>query len=136
MWVTGPHVCSFYLNNQKENELNKFQDQDARIWHFMGDRIEIDKNNDWWYGGRSQLPEGDFLLEEEVFLFLGHDQAFLHRDAENRLILIGEKLKRRQAVIKQKFPVINRIIEAKIRKDIRHRARIDRRAILAKLKIG
>ncbi|MFA6238456.1 MAG: AMP-binding protein [Bacteriovorax sp.] len=136
MWVTGPHVCSFYLNNQKENELNKRLDNEKRIWHFMGDRITIDEQEDWWYSGRSQLSAEDFFLEQNLYVFLGHDNAFFYRDSTNKMLLIGEKLKSRQAILKQKFPVIDRIIEAKIIKDIRHRARIDRKAVLAKLKLG
>lgn len=136
MWVTGPHVCSFYLNNQRENELNKYLDEQKRIWHFMGDRIEIDEHSDWWYSGRSQMNLDDFYLEQNLYVFLGHDLAFFHRDSFNRMILIGEGLNSAQASLKQNFPQIDRIIEAKILKDIRHRSRIDRKAILAKLKLG
>lgn len=136
MWVTGPHVCSFYLNNQRENELNKYLDEQNRIWHFMGDRINIDESQHWWYSGRSQMDMDDFFLEQSLYVFLGHDLAFFHRDSSQRMILIGENLKSRQAVLKQKFPQIDRIIETKILKDIRHRARIDRKAILAKIKLG
>jgi hypothetical protein len=136
MWVTGPHVCSFYLNNQRENELNKYQDEQKRMWHFMGDRIEVDENRDWWYSGRSQMTIDDFYLEQKIYLFLGHDQAFLHRDAHCKLILIGENLTHLRENLKKDFPQIEKMISARIIKDIRHRARIDRKAILAKLKIG
>lgn len=136
MWVTGPHVCSFYLNNPRENELNKYLDEQNRIWHFMGDRVEVDEHNHWWYNGRSQISADDFNLEQSLYVFLGHDLAFTYRDSNNQLFLIGEKLKSNQTFLKQKFPQINKIIEAKIIKDIRHRSRIDRKAVLAKLKLG
>lgn len=136
MWVSGPHVCSFYLNNQKENELNKKLDAEGNLWHFMGDRISIDEHDDWWYSGRSQMSEVDFLREQELYMFLGNDSAFFHRDEKDRIFLIGEKLKSRQAVLKHRFPEVTRVIEAKILRDVRHRSRIDRKAILAKLKLG
>lgn len=136
MWVTGPHVCSFYLNNPRENELNKYLDNENRIWHFMGDRIEIDQRDDWWYGGRAQMTADRFKKEQELYLFLGHDQAFFHLSASGQVFLIGEKLRSKQAVLKQRFPEIQKIIEAKIIKDNRHRARIDRKAMLAKHHLG
>ncbi|MGZ3787810.1 MAG: AMP-binding protein [Bacteriovorax sp.] len=135
MWVSGPHVCPFYLNNQRENELNKRRDQENRIWHFMGDRIDIDQNNDWWYSGRSQLLAEDFQKEQELYVFLGHDLAFLYRDEKNDIQLIGENLLDKKESLKKKFPFIANIHEAKINKDKRHRARIDRKATMGKIKL-
>ncbi|MDD4972934.1 MAG: AMP-binding protein [Bacteriovorax sp.] len=136
MWVTGPHVCPFYLNNQKENELNKRKDEQNRVWHFMGDRIQIDSDQDWWYSGRSQMSMDDFFMEQNLYNILGNDLAFIHRNSNNQIMLIGENLKSTQIILKQKFPQIDSFIDSKIIKDIRHRARIDRKAILAKLKLG
>ncbi len=133
IWVTGPHVCPFYLNNQRENELNKKKDAEGRIWHFMGDRIEIDSEKDWWYMGRSQLQASDFLLEQKLYQLLNHDRAFLHR-SENRLLLVGEDIQSRASEIKTAIPEIENIFETKIKRDNRHRARIDRKATLKKIK--
>lgn len=132
LWVSGPHVCPFYLNNQRENELNKRKDEKGKIWHFMGDRIEIDRENHWWYQGRSQLRGDDFLREQRLYQILGHDRAFIHRDDE-KLTVIGEDLKKFQAVIKQSMPEVESFAHAVIKKDIRHRARIDRKATMKKL---
>lgn len=134
MWVSGPHVCPFYLNNQRENELNKRKDNEGRIWHFMGDRIQVDGNNEWWYQGRSQLLSEDFLLEQKVYQFLNHDRAFIQRK-DDHLHLIGEELKGRSSEIVRQFPEVKSIHEAKIIRDIRHRARIDRKASSKKINL-
>jgi len=133
LWVTGPHVCPFYLNNQRENELNKRKDSDGRIWHFMGDRIEIDSENSWWYQGRSQLLASDFLMEQKLYQLLNHDRAFIHR-SENRLLLVGEDFSNRLQEIKTALPEIENVFETTIIRDNRHRARIDRKATLKKIK--
>lgn len=132
MWVSGPHVCPFYLNNQRENELNKRKDDSGKIWHFMGDRIEIDRENHWWYQGRSQLRSEDFLLEQKLYQLLGHDRAFIHR-ADDKLAVIGENIKKAWPEIKKKIPEVESFTEAIIKKDIRHRARIDRKATMKKM---
>lgn len=133
MWVCGPHVCPFYLNNQKENELNKRKDAEGRIWHFMGDRIEVDSDKNWWYQGRSQLPVSDFLLEQKIYNLINHDRAFLER-RENKIYLVGEELLSREKEIHAQFPEISEIREGKIVRDIRHRARLDRKASVKKIK--
>lgn len=132
MWVSGPHVCPFYLNNQRENELNKRKDADGKIWHFMGDRIELDREDHWWYQGRSQLKSEDFLLEQKLYRLLGHDRAFIHR-TDKSLTVIGEDLKKRWSDIKIALPEVESFSEAIIKKDIRHRARIDRKATMKKM---
>jgi len=133
LWVTGPHVCPFYLNNQRENELNKRKDSEGRIWHFMGDRIEIDSDSNWWYQGRSQLQASDFLLEQKLYQLLNHDRAFIHL-SENRLLLVGENLTARWDDVKAAIPEIDSLFETEIVRDHRHRARIDRKATLKKIK--
>lgn len=134
MWVSGSHVCPFYLNNQRENELNKRKTDDGRIWHFMGDRINIDEDQNWWYQGRSQLLGEDFLLEQKIYNFVKHDRAFLLRKDE-RLFLIGENLKGQEREIRSHFSEITSVLESKIIRDIRHRARIDRTASAKKINI-
>ncbi len=129
MWVTGPHVCPFYLNNKKENELNKYLDSKGQIWHFMGDRIAVDnESKDWWYEGRSQLHAEDFQLEQKIYKFLNHDLSFIHRTLNNELVLLGENLKDKASTLQKTFPEISKVAETKIIKDKRHRARIDRLA--------
>ncbi len=135
MWVTGPHVCPFYLNNQKENELNKRRDEKGQIWHFMGDQIEIDGEQNWYYSGRSQLEKKDFYEEQKLYQFLKSDLAFLHRDEKNQIHLVGESLGGKTEELKKNFSFIEKIHTANIIKDKRHRARIDRKATLAKLKL-
>jgi acyl-coenzyme A synthetase/AMP-(fatty) acid ligase len=135
MWVTGPHVCSFYLNNQKENELNKRQDEQGRVWHFMGDRVLIDNQKDWWYNGRSQMNPHNFLNEQALYEFLGHDLAFFHSDQKDKIQLVGEGIQKKKMDLVKKFPFIENIYEGKIFKDKRHRSRIDRAETLKKIKL-
>jgi len=78
MWVTGPHVCPFYLNNDEDNKANKREDESGRIWHFMGDKIRIE-GNDWIYSGRSNTEYELFDLEQKVYNFLSHSEAFIHK---------------------------------------------------------
>ena len=130
MWVTGPHVCPFYLNNRDENLKNKRRDEFGHIWHFMGDRITFDENNNWIYSGRETTDTNDFFLEQKVYNFIKHDRAFLHRE-EGELHLIGENLNKND--ILKSFPEIKKITESKIQYDKRHRARIDRVEILKRV---
>ena len=133
MWVSGPHVCPFYLNNRDENLKNKRKDEKGLIWHFMGDRITTDENGNWIYSGREAMDSKDFFLEQSIYNLINHDQAFLHREG-NDLSLIGENINQHRLDILSKFPEITKIIDSKIIKDQRHRARIDRGAILKRIK--
>lgn len=125
LWVTGDHVCKFYVGSDQENALNKKKDDKGRVWHFMGDRIET-ATDGWWYAGRSfQRPE-DFELEQRLYSFLQSSKCFVHRDPRNERVLIGEGLLKNAPDIRRHFPEIDLIREAKIYRDARHRARIDR----------
>jgi len=125
VWVTGDHVCRFYVGSEKENAANKKKDESGRVWHFMGDRIQTTPES-WWYAGRSfQRPE-DFELEQKLYSFLKSSRSFIHRDPRNERVLIGEGLLKRAADIRRTFPEVDLIREAKIYRDARHRARIDR----------
>lgn len=134
MWVTGPHVCEFYLNNQKENELNKKRDEMGRIWHFMGDRIDIDNEKNWWYMGRSQNPNFFQTNEERIYQIIKNDSAFLFLNEKNELSLAGENIKSYLEAIKKIQPNIVNFYQSRIIKDKRHRARIDRKASIEKAK--
>jgi acyl-coenzyme A synthetase/AMP-(fatty) acid ligase len=134
MWVTGPHVCPFYLNNRDENLKNKRKDDQNQIWHFMGDRISYDSDNNWIYSGRESIGPDDFFLEQKIYNYIRHDLAFLDRSLNGNLNLFGEGLKKISLEIKREFPQIEKVIETKIIKDKRHRARIDRGEILKRLK--
>lgn len=131
LWVHGPHVCPEYLENADENRLNKWRDNEGRIWHNMGDRI-THQNGDWVYSGRAGGNSDDFWLEQKVYHLIGHSRAFLDR-RDGRLRLVGEVA---QDLFKTQitpiYPEITELIPAIIQRDARHRARIDRQKTLEK----
>jgi acyl-coenzyme A synthetase/AMP-(fatty) acid ligase len=133
MWVTGPHVCPFYLNNRAENLKNKRKDESGQIWHFMGDRIYFDEENNWIYSGREAMESRDFFLEQKIYNLINHDHAFIQRENDS-LTLYGENIIQHKIDIASKFPEISKFVEAKIFKDKRHRARIDRNETLKRTK--
>ena len=53
-WVWGQHVSPFYLGDEQSNRRCKREDESGRVWHDMGDRIQM-ADNAWWYG-RPQQP--------------------------------------------------------------------------------
>ncbi|WP_413943273.1 AMP-binding protein [Bdellovibrio sp. HCB-162] len=130
LWVTGPHVCPEYIGNAEENKKNKHKDSEGHVWHSMGDRIVSDEKG-WWYSGRSQQSLEDFELEQQVYAFLKSSKAFLHK-SRTGLCLVGENLSGKELEIRKTFPVIQAVHEAKIIRDRRHRARIDRLQSLKK----
>ncbi len=127
LWVTGPHVCPYYVANDLENSKTKRRDDEGRIWHFMGDRIEQDSEG-FWYQGRSFQTKEDFLLEQRVYAFLQNTACFVQRTPDHKLILKGEEVESRGSELLKKFPEIQQVQEVKIKRDRRHRARIDRGA--------
>ena len=127
LWVTGSHVCQYYIGNELENQKTKKRDSSGNVWHFMGDRVEQESQG-FWYQGRSFQSPSEFLLEQKLYSFLGSSASFLFKDSQGRLTLSGENLENRRAEIIKNFPEIQKIQQKKIVRDRRHRARIDRGA--------
>jgi acyl-CoA synthetase (AMP-forming)/AMP-acid ligase II len=134
LWVTGEHVCKEYVQTAAEESLlNKKKDPDGTIWHFMGDRIiEDSPGENWWYSGRMNQALGDFQLEQKIYAKLNSDNAFLHRDSNNELHLLGENILTYKHELLSAFPLLSKIHNATIYRDARHRARIDRKKSLKK----
>lgn len=130
LWVSGPHVCPEYFGNSRENELYKRKDADGMLWHFMGDRIVKDQAG-WWYQGRSGQKTEDFLLEQKIYMTLGSSKSFIHLRNSERW-LVGDGLSHREREILQEFPELTGVAHARIYRDRRHRARIDRNKTLRK----
>ena len=127
LWVAGPHVCPLYLGNSEDNRRYKRRDDEGRVWHFMGDRIRRDgQDGGWWYAGRSSQAPGDFDLEQAAYGHLQSSKAFIHRTAGGRAVLVGEN------VSGLALPGVDEYVDAKIYRDARHQARIDRRKTLEK----
>ncbi|HNZ24069.1 MAG TPA: AMP-binding protein [Polyangiaceae bacterium] len=131
LWVTGPHVCRWYVGNDRENLVHKRVDEHGNVWHDMGDRIEV-RDDLWWYAGRASQPAEDFSWEQSVYHELGHSRAFIHRTNPGSVYLVGEGLRQNAERIKQQYRGIDRLICCPIYRDRRHRARIDRRTTLRK----
>lgn len=132
MWVHGPHVCPEYLENADENRLNKWRDESNRIWHNMGDRITT-QNGDWVYSGRAGGDIQDFWLEQKLYHVAGHSRSFIHR-SHGRIIWVGEINRATFRRAKASHPELGGYQVAKIIRDARHRARIDRQMTLKKAK--
>jgi acyl-coenzyme A synthetase/AMP-(fatty) acid ligase len=126
-WITGPHVCGFYLANEKANQEYKYQDEAGHIWHRMGDRIG-ESADGLWYQGRDQSPLDDFLLEQRLYLALGHSRAMIERDMDGAALIYCENARQNLATIRTVVPDVKHIFQVKMRRDRRHRARIDRQA--------
>ena len=132
LWVSGPNVCPEYLGAIAENKLYKRRDADNRLWHFMGDRVVKDDEG-WWYSGRSfQTPE-DFREEQALYTLLQSSKAFIHLTPGGKRVLIGEGVAARRAEIFRRAPSLADVIEGRIVRDARHRARIDRKKSAARV---
>jgi acyl-CoA synthetase (AMP-forming)/AMP-acid ligase II len=126
LWVSGPHVCPRYWGNAPENRTHKRTDAAGTLWHSMGDRIRISEDGTLWYSGRSQHHAEDFEAEQIAFRILGHTRAFIHRDALDQRWLLGEGVVGEERALRRGVPGLHGIEDLRIRRDARHRARIDR----------
>jgi acyl-coenzyme A synthetase/AMP-(fatty) acid ligase len=133
LWVAGPHVSPKYVGNQAESNRFKKLDEQGRLWHFMGDRIERDGDT-LWYSGRSAQTREDFALEQSIYQHAQSSTSFVHRTPQGKRVLIGRGLER----VLPRLPLslrdsFDRTFDvARIRRDRRHRARIDRLATIHK----
>ncbi len=125
LWVAGPNVAGEYVGDASLNRGIKERDEAGILWHCMGDRV-IEEDGFFWIQGRQNQLKEDFVLEQKIYSFLKSSKAFIYRDANQNVILCGENLKSKQKEILEKFPEIDFIIESKIKRDRRHRSRIDR----------
>jgi acyl-CoA synthetase (AMP-forming)/AMP-acid ligase II/4-hydroxybenzoate polyprenyltransferase len=132
VWVTGPHVCPEYLASEQENQINKRRDEAGQVWHRMGDRIHV-KSDGWWFAGRSQLPEHLFVLEQRIYSAMRSSSAFVVEKG-HVLEVYTENISMHRDALEdtlEKSTLPNQhflIKETIIKRDARHRARIDRKA--------
>jgi acyl-coenzyme A synthetase/AMP-(fatty) acid ligase len=123
-WVSGVHVSPMYENDDQANKKNKKQDKNGTIWHNMGDRLAQDSHG-LYYNGRDFQTKEEFDIEQGVYTLLQDSHSFIV-PINNKLTLLGENVSQKSDLIKKNFPKIENIIERKIIRDVRHRARIDR----------
>ncbi|MFZ4714635.1 MAG: AMP-binding protein [Bacteriovoracaceae bacterium] len=131
LWVAGPNVAPEYIGNHQDNIGVKKRDEEGILWHCMGDRIAEDDQG-LWYMGKQNQTQDDFLVEQKIYHVIGHSAAFLHRTPSGQLILMGENIRTYEEKLKSEFPQIDQFINRAIKRDRRHRARIDRKASLPK----
>lgn len=127
LWVSGIHVSPEYLTASDTDRLQKRRDADGRLWHAMGDRIRLEADG-LWYQGRSFQPAEDFASEQKIYSVLQSSSSFILRSQSGKALLFGEGIKRHRHTIMQLCPHLEALVETKIRRDRRHRARIDRPA--------
>lgn len=131
LWVSGPNVAT-RLDGPAPDPGVRIDDDGCR-WHNMGDRI-CAGDHGWWYAGRVSVPPEDFALEQRLYSELRTSACFVARDPEGRMALCGEDVERRTAeadtCFSARFPEIERVLDVRIVRDRRHRARIDRRTTL------
>ncbi|NCA18047.1 MAG: hypothetical protein EBS90_13570 [Betaproteobacteria bacterium] len=132
LWVTGSHVCPKYWGSSPENLTAKRTDSLGRTWHCMGDRVRQDSSGVLWYSGRSSQPEPMFDLEQRLYTVLGHTRAFVQKDREGRVWLLGEGVVQHEKDIRKTHPEVHAIEDIRIIRDARHRARIDRKNSILK----
>jgi acyl-coenzyme A synthetase/AMP-(fatty) acid ligase len=130
LWVAGPHVCPEYFGNAEENRLFKKKDDHGTLWHFMGDRVGIDPSG-WWFQGRAGQAVENFDLEQKIYFELQSSKSFIRAQGTD-LYLIGEGLSARRRELLLNFPELKDVVETKIYRDRRHRARIDRHRTISK----
>ncbi len=131
LWVSGPHVCPGYIANDDANRRYKRKDEEGRIWHCMGDRVIADDAG-WWFAGRSEQRLQDFQLEQRIYSLVGSSDSFVFRNGKDELFLLGSNLTPFQDRIKNECKEISRVVEARVYRDRRHRAKIDRRLSVKK----
>lgn len=131
LWVSGVHVSPLYEGDDAANLKNKKTDPEGKVWHNMGDHIDI-KDEALWYAGRDFQRKEDFALEQKIYHELGHSKAFISY-LNGKLQLVGEVNKAQASVLSQKY-ALDSVKKAKIVRDPRHRARIDRKKTMKKSK--
>lgn len=124
LWVSGKHVSPMYENDDKANKENKYLDDTNTLWHNMGDRI-AQSENELFYQGRAFQTQEEFKLEQNVYSFLQSSASFI-KTLNGKTVLFGEKLNKKKKQLKENFPEIDYIIHRNIKRDVRHKARIDR----------
>ena len=133
LWVSGRNVAAHCPGMAEEGPSVRRVDEEGRKWHCMGDRILSDKAG-WWYAGRTAQPVEEFELEQRIYADLGTSACFVHRHRDGRLLLYGEDLARlsdgSHASILRRHRELDGVRQARIVRDRRHRARIDRKATL------
>ena len=126
LWVSGPNAAEHYPHDPVPGQ--EFP------WRCMGDRITEDAEG-WWFRGRATQPVAEFDLEQRVYSALGTSKCFVHRTPDGRLVLYGEGIQKKIRALGKAFasiaPEIAAVHEARIVRDRRHRARIDRAKSLA-----
>jgi acyl-CoA synthetase (AMP-forming)/AMP-acid ligase II len=129
LWVAGPNVAGEYIGEVTQNKGVKERDEDGILWHCMGDRVAEEEGH-FWIRGRQNQNKEEFELEQKIYSYLKSSKGFIHRDEQNRLIFFGENIADKKRELVERFSELSSVYEQKIKRDKRHRARIDRQQSL------
>jgi len=129
LWVSGPNVAGEYVGSKEENLGIKEMDATGILWHCMGDRVRMEDGY-LWYMGRQTQSKDDFILEQTLYSEMQSSKSFLHRNEKEELTLFGEEVLKEKNRILKDHPEIKMIKDIKIKRDKRHRSRIDRQESL------
>ena len=130
LWVSGAHVSPMYENDPIANEKNKWNDENGKVWHNMGDQI-FQEEDGLWYKGRDFQEATEFDLEQSVYSLIKKTTSFVKKN-DDSFHLYGELNDDEISNVMRAFPEINEVTKLKIIRDPRHRARIDRDKSLKK----
>jgi 4-hydroxybenzoate polyprenyltransferase len=126
LWVSGDNVCGQYIMSSEHDNMKKEIDDAQALWHSMGDRIVTDDDG-FWFNGRAIQHEGDFALEQELYRALGHTRAYIHRGPDSHAMIVGDdNVVPLQKAGESVFDSPVEVVSGTIRRDRRHRSRIDR----------
>jgi olefin beta-lactone synthetase len=125
LWVSGRNVSGEYIGDQTQNQGIKERDESGALWHCMGDRVQVE-DEQFWFQGRENQKREDFILEQHIYAYLQSSACFIYRNPQDEIILLGQEIAHRSQEIKEKFPAVSHIENTIIRRDRRHRSRIDR----------
>jgi len=125
LWVSGRNVSGEYIGDPSQNKGIKRRDADGILWHCMGDRVQVTEGNFWIQGRENQRKE-DFILEQHIYAYLQTSACFIFRSLQDELILFGKGIEEKSSDLKRHFPALSEVKNTAIKRDRRHKSRIDR----------
>lgn len=132
LWVSGPNVCPAYVMADANEAKNKRKDQQGRLWHAMGDRIQYDADGSLWYAGRSNQSADLFMLEEKLYAAAQASDGFVSVRPDGSKVLVAARYSPLTRIAINEYGIDQVVSVTKIHRDPRHRARIDRQTTLKK----
>jgi acyl-CoA synthetase (AMP-forming)/AMP-acid ligase II len=121
LWVRAPHMTVSTIEFPASSETAKYIIKTNDAWLHTGDRVIL-RDNEMFYAGRSSLPAGRFLAEQELYSKIGHTSAFIAENTQGTPYLCSQ--------YNDDGKVALHVLTLEIARDRRHKSRIDRRSTL------